>query len=152
MFGELSAIDGQARCASVIAVTDTLVASMTKALFWETMRQHESVSVAILCRLTRLVRRLSERVVEFSTLGVRNRIHAELLRLAREATPDHNVAVIFPAPTHSDIASRVSTHREAVTRELNDLARAGLIRKTNGTIVIHDVAALAQMVQEVLGE
>ena len=45
--------------------------------------------------LTRLVRSLSERVVEFSTLGVKNRIHAELLRLAREHMRDGNTAVSY---------------------------------------------------------
>ena len=31
------------------------------------------------------VRDLTERVFEFSTLGVQNRVHAELLRLAKQA-------------------------------------------------------------------
>src|SRR5690349_16885183 len=34
-FGDLSAIDGHSRSASVIAVADTLVASMTDILFWQ---------------------------------------------------------------------------------------------------------------------
>jgi hypothetical protein len=37
-------------------------------------------------------------------------------------------ARIVPAPTHAEIAGRVSTHGEAVTRELNRLSRIGLGR------------------------
>ena len=103
-------------------------------------------------RLTRLVRALSERVVELSTLTVRRRIQVELLRLARETAPGQKCAVIFPAPTHAELASRVSTHREAVTRGLGELARAGIVEKRGGTLVIRDVEALAAMVNEVLSE
>jgi len=102
-------------------------------------------------QLTELVRRLSERVVEFSTLGVKNRIHAELLRLAREVAADGDSVRIAPAPTHADIASRVSTHREAVTRQLNSLARLDLVVKEKGALRVCDVRRLAGMVQEVKG-
>ena len=71
----------------------------------------------------------------FSTLAVSNRIQAELLRLASLAPRAGKSARIAPAPTHTDIASRVSTHREAVTRELNRLSRAGLIERAGGVNV-----------------
>jgi DNA-binding GntR family transcriptional regulator len=60
--------------------------------------------------------------------------------------------MIFPAPTHAELASRVSTHREAVTRGLGELARAGIIEKRGGTLVIRDVETLAAMVNDVLSE
>ena len=83
---------------------------------------------------------------------MRKRIQAELLRLAHEAAPGHKCAMIFPAPTHAELASRVSTHREAVTRGLGELARAGIIEKRGGTLVIRDVETLAAMVTDVLSE
>jgi CRP/FNR family transcriptional regulator, cyclic AMP receptor protein len=152
MFGELSAIDGLPRSCAVVALTDTTVAIMSTGLFWDLLRQHESVNACILRRLARLARALSERVVEFSTLTVHKRIRVELLRLARETAPGQKRAVVFPAPTHAELASRVSTHREAVTRALGELARAGIIEKRPGTLVICDVEALAAMANEVLSE
>jgi CRP/FNR family cyclic AMP-dependent transcriptional regulator len=152
MFGELSAIDGLSRSCTVVALTDIMVAVMSASLLWELLREHESVNACILRRLTRLVRALSERVVEFSTLTVQKRIQVELLRLARETAPGQKCAVIFPAPTHAEIASRLSTHREAVTRGLGELAREGIVEKRRGTFVIRDVEALAALVDEVLRE
>ena len=150
-FGELAAIDGGPRSASVVAVADTLIACLSGDAFWEVLRTHPGVAEATLRRLARLVRQLSERVVEFSTLGVSNRIHAELLRLAREHRCERGRTAITPAPTHAEIASRVSTHREAVSRELSDLARAGVLERRNGTLLIRDLEQLAQMVDEVRG-
>jgi Crp-like helix-turn-helix domain len=46
----------------------------------------------------------------------------------------------------------VSTHREAVTCGLAELARAGIVERRGGTLVVRDVEALAAMVSEVLSE
>jgi len=80
--------------------------------------------------------------------AVRNRIHTELLRLAHEHPAGENAAAVSPPPTHAEIASRVSTHREAVTRELNRLAHSGLLERRSNTLAILDVAGLRQLVQE----
>jgi CRP/FNR family transcriptional regulator, cyclic AMP receptor protein len=149
LFGDLSAIDGEPRSASVVALSDAVVVSMPAEVFWQVLRKHPAAAAVMLRELTRLVRRLSERVVEFSTLGVKNRIHAELLRLAREHMQDANKAMITPAPTHSEIASRVSTHREAVTRELNQLAQDGLVARQRGGLAILDVTRLSRLVEDV---
>jgi CRP/FNR family transcriptional regulator, cyclic AMP receptor protein len=149
MFGELAAIDGQPRSAEVIAVTETFLAVVSAADFLAIAAEHPAIARRVLNRLASLVRALSDRVVEFSTLGVNNRIHGELLRLAREFGVQDNQALIKPAPTHADIASRVSTHREAVTREIAALARAGILQRGRGCLRVCDVARLETLVRAV---
>lgn len=152
MFGELAAIDDRPRSASVVAMAESHLASISSRQFWQLSAEHPEFTAAILRHLTANIRSLTERVFEFSTLAVRNRIHAELLRLALEGTLEGGAAVIEPAPTHADIASRVSTHREAVTRELSSLARNGVIRRERSRIVVPDIRLLHKMVADVLGE
>ena len=150
-FGELSAIDGLPRSCTVVALTDTMVAIMPASLLWELLREHESVNACVLRRLTRLVRALSERVVEFSTLTVRKRIQVELLRLpARHAGKEARGHLSRAHPRR--VRQPGESHREAVTRGLGELARAGIIEKRYGTLVIRDVEALAAMANEVLSE
>jgi CRP-like cAMP-binding protein len=109
-------------------------------------------------RLASLVRQLSERVIDLSTLGVQNRLHAELLRLARAANAslpqgaDANQARLDPAPKHAALASQISTNREQVTRELNVLVRSGVLRKDGKALVVADVARLEAMVSQVRGD
>jgi CRP-like cAMP-binding protein len=152
IFGEFPAIDGGSRSASVEAHTNCLVASMSGASFRELLCSEPALAQAMLPRLTRIIRTLTTRIYEFSTLAVNNRIHAELLRLAGLAAKDGNSARIVPAPTHVDIASRISTHREAVTRELARLARIGIIERRRGTLVIKNLDRLAAMVRDATGE
>jgi CRP-like cAMP-binding protein len=149
MYGELAAIDGSPRSASVIALTDTTIAALPPASFWQALRDHPDIAAETLRRLAMLVRSLSERVYEFSTLAVKNRLHAELLRLCRDHMTGPREAVIDPSPTHAEIASRISTHREAVTRELSELARAGLVQRRGHALVVLDVGRLARLVEEV---
>lgn len=152
IFGEYAAIDGGPRSASVEARTSCLIASMSAKEFRKLLRAEPAVAEAVLKDLVRNVRSLTKRVYEFSTLAVNNRIHAELLRLASLAPREGKGARLAPAPTHAEIASRISTHREAVTRELNRLARIGIIERKNGTLVVRDLDRLAAMLQEMTGE
>lgn len=149
-FGEIAVIDRKGRSASVFALKPSTIAFMSSRDFMELMQRHFIVAQRVMTALCRLVRRLDERVFEFSTLTVSNRIHAELLRLAG-GDAERQTAVITPPPRHADIASRVSTHREAVTREMNVLARAGIVRQEREALHILDLPRLSQMVHEVLG-
>jgi CRP/FNR family transcriptional regulator, cyclic AMP receptor protein len=148
-FGEVAAIDGMPRSADVVGLEPGLLASLAPAAFARLLREEPSVAERLLRGLAGLVRRLSERVIDLSTLGVHQRLHAELLRLARQAGVKANRARIEPAPRHADLASQVSTYREQVTRELSALAKAGVLGKDARALVVLDVARLEKMVEEV---
>jgi CRP-like cAMP-binding protein len=148
LFGDLAAIDGKPRSATVVALERCELIAIPDAVFRSVLASNSEVAFQMLCELTALIRDLSDRVVEFSTLGVKNRIHAEILRLARGASEDGQSAAISRAPTHSEIANRISTHREAVTREVRSLAKQGLVRKKSGSLYVYDIPRLARMVAE----
>lgn len=151
-FGEYAAIDRAPRSANVIALTEVMIGSVSAETFCSILKEYPAVSMSLLAHLVGTVRSLSERIFEFSTLAVKNRIHSELLRLAREGERDGNTARIAPAPTHADIAARISTHREAVTRELNDLTKNGLLARDGRTLIITDMDELERLVHEVTGD
>ena len=152
VFGEYPAIDRGPRSASVEARTDCLVATLLGAAFRKLIESEPVVAQAMLPQLVMKIRALTTRVYEFSTLAVSNRIQAELLRLACLGVKVGKSARIAPAPTHTEIASRVSTHREAVTREFARLSRIGLIERQGNALLVKDVERLAEMVHEATGE
>jgi hypothetical protein len=65
-----------------------------------------------------------------------------LLRLAGDSEQREGRASISPAPTHFDLAARISTHREAVSREMSALAKRKLIEKRGRALILHDLAGL----------
>ena len=147
--GVLAAIDGEARSTDVLAVEEALVAILTPALFDQLLHESRDATNWMMKALVVMVRELSDRVFEVSALGVQNRVHAEMLRLAREAGIKDNRASIDPAPTHADIAGRVSTYREQVTRELTTMTKQGLLARAGHALVVPDVERLVRIVAEV---
>ncbi len=147
-FGELAAIDGQPRSAGIQAVTNSVIARMAPAVFRSTVHAHADVCDQLLGLLASQIRLLAHRVNEYGTLDVRHRIYAELLRLARPLRPGERQHIISPPPTHAELAGRVSTRREAVTRELNSLAGAGLIERRRGALILSDPKRLADLVEQ----
>ncbi len=149
-FGELAAIDRKPRSANVVALTDVLVGSIPAAEFMALMRQYPSVAEAVLVKLADLVRALSQRLYELSE-PVPVRICTELIHMAEARSQDGRTARLRPPPKHADIASRLLTHREAVSRLLSDLRREGLVERGRGELVIRDIPRLREFAEELQG-
>jgi CRP/FNR family transcriptional regulator, cyclic AMP receptor protein len=150
-FGQISAIDGKPRSASVMAVEECVVMALPRRLFMTILTEYPQAALHVMRRLAGIIRGANERIMDLSTLGAHNRVQAELLRQAQSHETIRNTAVIEPIPIHSDIASRVSTTRETVARVLNDLARKGILERTRTALLIRNVHLLRTMVQEVRG-
>ena len=142
MFGLLSAVDGQPRSAHVVACESVTIARMSDTRFLELLNSHPQINERVLCHMAALVRSLTDRVTEYGTLSVNQRLYAELLRLANVTPCATGEALTTALPTHAELASRIATHREAVTRELRQLSSSGLIEKIKGDLKIIDVAQL----------
>jgi CRP-like cAMP-binding protein len=107
----------------------------------------------MLKRLAGIVRASNSRIMELSSLGSHNRVYAEILRMARSAAGcGDGRPRIAPAPHHGDIASRVSTTRETVTRALSDLSRQGIVSRDHDALVVTDAERLADMVEHFRSE
>ena len=144
IFGEFSAVDQLPRSASIVALTDCVMARMPSAKFFEVLRSHAEISVRLIELLVSKIRKMSERVFEVSALAVRERVRRELLRLAKDGEAFRNGIVIRPAPTHYEIAARIGSHREAVTREFNRLEADGIVEVRRRQLRIIDIKRLQE--------
>src|SRR5262249_7386192 len=97
-FGELAAIDGQPRSSGIVAATDVTIARMPASAFRAAVHAHTDTCDQLLALLAGQIRILANRVNEFSTLDVRHRIVAELLRLGRPDPGKPGRATISPPP------------------------------------------------------
>jgi len=148
IFGEFSAIDGRPRSSAVSALTDCVVSRMPAKAFFEFLRSNGIVSTKLVELLVAKIRSMSERVFEVSALSVSERLRRELVRLAATGERQGKVIVIKPAPTHYDIAARIGSHREAVTREFNRLESEKLLEVGRRHISILDLTRLEQTGEE----
>ncbi len=151
--GEMAAIDKEPRSASVVALEPSEIAFLPAEKFKDGLNKESQLALRIMQRMSEIIRQANERIVELSTLGANNRIHAEILRLARKDGIEKDGKIyISPIPVHSDIAARISTVRETVARTMSDLAKQGIVTRENSALVVHDMKRLEKMVQEVRGD
>jgi CRP/FNR family transcriptional regulator, cyclic AMP receptor protein len=147
IFGELAAIDGSGRSTNVTALTDTRVAVISGEAFVELATHEPAIALWLTRHLTTQIRYLTSRIYELSTMAVGSRLHCELMRLCLQHGVTNDQTTVARAPTHADLAGRIGTNRESVTRELGQLSDEGIIRQTGRTLEILSVARLGNMVE-----
>lgn len=145
-FGELSAIDGEPRSASVVADRTCLLASLSPERFTEILNQHGSIAYRVLCRLARIIRTCDDRIMDLSTLGAVQRVYQELLRMAKPDPVTPGSWLIYPLPRQHEIAARASTTRETVARVLSQLTSDGMIRRKEKSVYLNDRQGLKALI------
>lgn len=144
--GELAAIDGAPRSASVVALEPTLLASLPRQAFLDAVLANAPAQLGLLKHLAQMVRQATSRIVELSTLGAHNRVYAEILRLAKTGAGGRTT--IRPIPAHGDLAARVSTTRETVARVFSDLAKKKIVVREKDQLVVLAPQDLSEMVKD----
>lgn len=90
---------------------------------------------------------LTMRLIEAYTLSAKGRICAELIRMSARIGKEPDKAVIRPNPVFVDLALRVNSTRETVSRSISQLQKAGILSREPGAILIHNPEALKSAVQ-----
>jgi CRP-like cAMP-binding protein len=150
-FGEIAALAGSPRISTVSSDTEGLLAEISAQAFLDFVLARPAIGRALLASLARNVLLLNDRVFELAALQTRFRIYAELIRLAHAGRRNGEKFVIKPSPTHASLANTIGAAREAVTRELGELARAGVIATKPREIVITDMERLQKYLMKSAG-
>jgi len=145
-FGEIAAIDEAGRSANVTALTKSHMCIMPRAVFLNFLDEEPVVNSRVMRLLAKRVRALNLRLAEHSFLQTKHRLYSELLRLSRPRLGHENQRSISPPPTQKDLAARIGTRREVVSREIANLKRGGVVDKTTGALVLCDLPKLNAMI------
>lgn len=147
-FGELAAIDGETRSANVTTLYKSKLCIMPKATFLKLITLSPEINLEVMKVLTQRIRTLNMRLAEQSFLQAKHRVYAELLRLSKPRLGHEGQRSISPPPTQRELADRIGTRREVVSRELNALHKQGIFEKTKGALVIKNVSELQKRISD----
>ena len=137
-FGELAAIDGGPRSATIVAAEKSLLAELSSHHFLGLLERQPEISLRVLRTLAAMVRMSDIRIMELSTLAASQRVYAELLRMAQPDAAVPDLWVVRSLPPLREIASRVSTTRETVARAMSHLYRDEVVRKKGRNLYLMD--------------
>ena len=146
-FGEIALINNSTRSASVVAMTEVLVAFLPAPLAMHLFSHSPSVAAHMLKHLAQKIQRDSEFRALLSINNTAKRIYTYLVLMQRKPGDDGGQPVVENLPTHQDIANMINTSRETVTRALLTLVQQGIVQKDQHKLTILDPEALQKLVQ-----
>jgi CRP/FNR family transcriptional regulator, cyclic AMP receptor protein len=136
-FGEMALLDNEPRSATAIAIEETELLSLHRVDFQAVLTDNRSITVALIKSLTARLRRANHQISTLALLDVYGRVARVIAEMARdEGRRLRDGRIAFRRATHQEIANRIGTTRETVTRMLKDLERQGLIHVEGREMVV----------------
>lgn len=140
---ELPAFDGLPYPASAVAVEDTTLLLLPKNQFQRLFFKYPQMALGVVRSLSMRLRKMVELVEELSFKEVSQRLAHYLLQVAEKggtSTPD---GIVFELhPTNQEIAARIGTVRELVSRCLSRFRDMGILTIQDRTVTVHDLDRL----------
>jgi CRP/FNR family transcriptional regulator/CRP/FNR family cyclic AMP-dependent transcriptional regulator len=136
-FGEMALLDNEPRSATTIAAEDSELLSLSRSEFEGVLSHNPGIMVGLIKVLTARLRHANHQISTLALLDVYGRVARVIVELGREEGKRlKDGRITFQRPTHQEIANRIGTTRETVTRMLKDLQRQNLIKVTGKEIVL----------------
>jgi CRP/FNR family transcriptional regulator, cyclic AMP receptor protein len=142
-FGEMALLDGKTSPATVSAMEDCRIASVSSAHFHRFLMGNEKVVkqiIQVLCgRLRQVWAQLNSVTYSTADARIRGGIH-QLAR--RHGVRDSRGIIIDLKITHQELAEMVGTSRETVTRTLARLQKQGILQLEHRRMILLEPDAL----------
>ena len=143
LLGELSAIDGAPRSATVSAVEEVEAVSVAASEFRAFLQDHPRVALLLLEMLSRRLRDADRKRVEFAAYDTVGRVAARLVELAAAHGQPAGAGVRITLPLSQDeLAGWTGSSREAVSKGLQMMRSLGWVETGRRRITVLDLEAL----------
>ncbi len=134
-FGELSLLDGKGRSATIIADGDTELSILHKDVFLELLYKEPKIAVELMATLVERLRKADDMIESLAFLEVGERLIRSLLDAAK-ADPSVKGYLKAEKVTHKELAARIGSSREAVSKCMKLLSTKGIIKEPEGYVLI----------------
>jgi CRP-like cAMP-binding protein len=153
IFGELAMFGGEVRSATVETIDDVDAVAILADDLKRFLRAHPETAVKLLGALSRKLRDANERISRQSFQKVSSRVAGVLARLIETASgtsvvesPSRSGSEIVVHSTQAELAQLAGASREATSRFLADLQRAGVVTCRRGRVIVHEPQALRRYI------
>lgn len=141
-FGEMSFLDGKPRSATITAQEDSLLGMLKRQKFLNSVRNDPTIALGLLAALLKRMRTANEMIESFAFLSVNHRVVKFLLQSAETAAQGKEAGGAYRVgrTTHKELAAKIGSSREAVSKALKFLAQKGMVREDGGDFLIYPAA------------
>lgn len=147
LLGEMSAIAGRPRTATVTALDELELVAMRTADFRRFIEQHPRVAPLVFDRLALLLAEADRQLVDFATRDVTARVAGRLIELAEMSGEHDGAGVRITLPLSQDeLGAWAGASREAVARSLHLLRELGWIETRRREIRVLNAEGLRSLI------
>lgn len=144
--GLCSLLDGGTQPATASTACESHLAQFDRRELCDWYKREAAAEKAMLLQIARNVRRAYQRVGEHALMSVKDRLFSALLEIAeKDGEQAEGEDLVFVRPTHQELADRIGSSREVVSRVLKQLldsdmlrAEGRVIRVSQSALVLHD--------------
>jgi CRP/FNR family transcriptional regulator, cyclic AMP receptor protein len=145
LVGEVAAIDGAPRSASVEAVDTVRALVVPRSAFERFLETHPAATLSLLRSLARRLRLADAQRLEFAAYDVVGRVARRLVELCEHHGESVDGGLVITLPLSQDeLAAWTASSREAVAKALQLLRRLGWVETHRRRILVRDLAALRE--------
>lgn len=142
LLGELAAIDGGVRSASVVVVEPVTALVLGVQAFRRFATTRPAHAEVLLELVTARARDASRRQADLGSVGTTTRLARALVELAGDHGRESEDGIEITLVTQDELAAMCGVSRESVARGLAELRAAGLVETGRRTITVNDLGAL----------
>lgn len=143
MLAEVTVFDGGTYPSTAVAEEDSVVLFLAREDVRRFLLQHPEAALAALAMMARKLRTVASLAEQLGLMDVSQRLATLLLEEAQRNGRDLTDGVSFSLPlSHTQMASRLGTVREVVTRGLQKLVHLGIIEIHGHRIAVPNVNEL----------
>jgi CRP-like cAMP-binding protein len=135
-FGELSLLDGKGRSATIVADSDAELAVLKKDVFLDLLYKEPKIAVELMATLVERLRKADDMIESLAFLEVGERLIRTLLDAATADGIGSKGFLKAGKLTHKELAGRIGSSREAVSKCMKVLSTKGVIKEAEGHILI----------------
>jgi CRP-like cAMP-binding protein len=136
-FGELSLLDGKGRSATIVAEKDSELSVLKQDMFLDLLYKDPRISVELMATLVDRLRKADEMIESLAFLEVGERLIKSLLDHAEATNSAGHFGYLKAGKlTHKELAARIGSSREAVSKCLKVLTAKMVVKEADGNILI----------------
>ncbi len=137
-FGELSLLDGLARSANVITLTEAELFLLEREDFLKLIEEKPTIAIGLLKELAFRLRKSDTQIKSLSLFDATGRVAITLLQIAEDRGTIKNVIVyIDNLPSQRDLANMAGTSRETISRVMHMFEEEGIIKREQGKFILY---------------
>lgn len=146
-FGHMSLLTEQAVNFEISAETEMEAIIIPIGAMRSLLSEDQELGRALANDLAARLDYMTRRLVEAFTLSAKGRVCAELARLSNIIGMEPEKSIIRPSPVFVELAQRVNSTRETVSRTVSELQKKGIVSREPGALVIDKPERLKAAIQ-----